>query len=87
MNAVGDMVSQNLFFDPLQGRAHGLDLGDDINAIPIFVDHPRHAAHLPLDSAEAGKTCLLDFGLHAFLYPGRVSGSTGNETQQATGVR
>ena len=56
LDAMGDVIAQNLLLDAPQRGAHRRELGDDINAITILVDHAGEAAYLPLDPAEAFQT-------------------------------
>jgi hypothetical protein len=51
-DAMGDMIAQDDFFRPSQRRTHGRDLGDDIDAIAIVLDHPPKASDLTLDAFE-----------------------------------
>ena len=37
----------------MQRRAHRIDLGQDIHAIPVVFDHPQQATNLTLDAPEA----------------------------------
>src|SRR5258708_492182 len=66
-----DVVLQHLFLDPLQSRAHGLDLGDDVDAVAVVLDHADETAHLPLDAAQARYTGILDFASHGSKYTPR----------------
>ena len=38
--------------DAVEGAAHGGDLGEDVDAVPLLLDHPRQAARLALDPAQ-----------------------------------
>ena len=65
LDAVTDVIVQDVFFDAPERRTDSGDLGHDINAVSIFVDHTRKPAHLTLDShqsLEARRFCVL---LHA----------------------
>src|SRR5688572_25278078 len=46
LDAMGDVLAQNLFLDPAQRRAHGRDLRDDVDAVAVLVHHAGEAAHL-----------------------------------------
>ena len=52
VHAMGDMIAQDLFLDPAQRSAHRADLGDDVDAVALVLDHAGEAAHLALDAAE-----------------------------------
>ena len=62
------MVTQYLLLHPIQSRFNRADLGQDINAVTILLDHERYAAHLPLDPAEPGKLRSLEFAVHILNY-------------------
>jgi hypothetical protein len=51
-DAMGDMIAQDDFFRASQRRTHGRDLGDDIDAIAIVLDHPPKATDLTLNAFE-----------------------------------
>ena len=53
LNAMGDMVAQNLFLDAPQGGPHGCHLGHDVDAVTVLFDHAGDASHLPLDAVQA----------------------------------
>jgi hypothetical protein len=53
LDAMGDVVLQDLLFDPPQRGAHRRDLRDDVDAVAVLVDHFREAADLALDPAQA----------------------------------
>jgi hypothetical protein len=50
LNAMADMIAQNLLLDAPQGGAYGGKLGYYIDTVTIFFDHPRKSAHLTLDT-------------------------------------
>src|SRR5262249_59704518 len=71
LDAMADMVAQHLVLDPLQGGARRGDLGQDVDAVAILLDHAGDAAHLSFDSIEppqAGVPCI---GLHPCHVPSR----------------
>jgi hypothetical protein len=43
----------------VEGGLDGRDLGDDVDAVLVLVDHVGHAADLALDAAQAGLELLL----------------------------
>ena len=70
MHAMLQVPAQEIAFHPRQGRARGLDLGDDVEAITVFGDHLGDAADLALDTSHGG-TGFLSLGL-THIYPHRV---------------
>jgi hypothetical protein len=39
--------------DLVEGRQDGRDLGEDVDAVAVVVDHARDATHLAFDSSQA----------------------------------
>ena len=64
LNAMTDMVAQDLFFKTPQRRAHRRDLGDDVDAVTVLFDHARQAAHLALDPVQTFNARSLDLFSH-----------------------
>ena len=56
LHTVGDMVTQDLFLDPAQGRTCRSDLCDDVDAVSILLHHAREAPHLTFYAAQAFQT-------------------------------
>lgn len=52
-HTAGGMLLQDFAFRFRQGRLHGLDLGEDIDAVAIILHHLRDSANLPFDPAKA----------------------------------
>jgi hypothetical protein len=52
LDAMRDVIAQNLFLDAPERGAHRRDLRDDVEAIPVILDHAGEAAHLPFDPPE-----------------------------------
>lgn len=52
LNAVSDMVAQDFFLRASQGCPYRGNLRDDVDAIPIFFDHPGKTANLACDPVE-----------------------------------
>src|SRR5688572_18266635 len=52
LDAMRDVVAQDLLLDPAQRRAHRRNLGDDVDTVTVLLDHAREAAHLSLDALE-----------------------------------
>ena len=50
LDAMRDVVAQDLLLNLPESGAHGGNLRDDVDAIAILLDHARKAADLPLDS-------------------------------------
>ena len=46
------MAFHNFRFDASEGRLRRLQLREDIDAVPIFLDHGRNASNLPRGSVE-----------------------------------
>ena len=65
LDAVGDMVAQHLLLDPAQGGPNSGELRDDVDAVPVLLDHARDSANLALDAAEAFPAGCLGVILHA----------------------
>ncbi|KAG5721636.1 hypothetical protein E4T56_gene19821, partial [Termitomyces sp. T112] len=63
-HAMGYMILKNLFFDSAKRGADGGDLGDDVDAVPVLVDHLREPANLAFDPVKAFLTGSLDVAPH-----------------------
>ncbi|GAA4699568.1 hypothetical protein GCM10025781_17120 [Kocuria gwangalliensis] len=49
----------------MQGPGHRSDLGKDIDAVPVLLDHPGDATDLSLDAVQAPHhSCHVDGGFH-----------------------
>ena len=55
LDAVADMILQNLLLDPPQRSAHRRNLREDVDAVAIALDHTGDPAYLALDSIEPAK--------------------------------
>ena len=62
MHAMMQMLPQQIGLDARQSCAHCLDLGDDVDAIPVVLDHFRDAANLAFDALQGGGRLLVDAG-------------------------
>lgn len=51
--AMTDVVVEQPQSDLVQRRPRGVDLGDDVDAIPIVSDHPGDPPDLPFDLGQA----------------------------------
>jgi len=69
LHAVGDMVAQDFLFQAPQRGADRGNLGHDVDAIAILLDHAGNAANLSLDAIEPLRTGLLDILSHAPYIP------------------
>jgi hypothetical protein len=47
------MVLEQLDRDALEGGGDGGDLGEDVDAVALLLDHPLNATHLSLDPVQA----------------------------------
>src|SRR5579872_3816292 len=66
---MGDVIGQDLLLGAAQRRAHGRQLGHDVDAIAIVFDHAGQSAHLALDTSEALEHRRLGSGLHSRYIP------------------
>lgn len=64
LDAMRDMVAQNLFLHAAECRPDGRDLCDDIDTVAVFLDHTGEATHLTLDAVQAFETGSLYGLLH-----------------------
>ena len=53
MDAVGDVVVQDLEGHALERGLDGAHLGQDVDAVAVVVDHALDPAHLSLDAVQA----------------------------------
>jgi len=51
-NAMRDVITQDLILNPVEGGFDSLELGDDVDAVAVFLDHTGDAAHLAFNAAE-----------------------------------
>src|SRR4030095_5101255 len=64
VDAMLDMVLEHLVLHLLEGGPYGLQLGQDVDAVALLIDHPLNAAHLALDAAQASAAGTLCLRLH-----------------------
>ncbi len=69
LDAMGDVVAQDLLLEPAQRRAHGGHLRHHVDAIAVVLDHAGESAHLALDPAETFQARGLGFRLHVRYIP------------------
>src|SRR6478735_9019144 len=62
-DAVGDVVLEQAEAHRLQRLGDGADLGQDVDAVGVGVDHLLHATHLPLDAAQPLQVVVLAAGV------------------------
>src|SRR5262245_4092583 len=55
LDAMRDVLTKHLFLDASKRRAHGRNLGDDVDAVAVFLEHAGKTAHLALDPAQPFK--------------------------------
>src|SRR5215831_6089384 len=74
LHAMGDVIAQDLLLEAPKRGAHRRNLRHDVDAVAILVDHPRDAAHLALDPAQAlGAGCLDAFAHARYIPPEGIS--------------
>src|SRR5258708_17529561 len=69
LDAMGDVIAQDLLLDAPKRGPHRRNLRDDVDAIAILIDHARDAAHLALDPVHALGAGRLDVLAHARYIP------------------
>src|SRR5262249_35318860 len=69
LDAMGDVIAQDLLLEAPQRRAHRRNLRHDVDAVAIRIDHARDAAHLAFDPAQALGAGRLDVSPHARYIP------------------
>src|SRR5262249_46248505 len=52
LDAVADMVAQDLLLDAAQRGAHRGNLGDHVDAVAVLLDHAGEPTHLAFDALE-----------------------------------
>ena len=70
-DAMADVIAKDFLLETPQGRAHRGNLRDNIDAIPVLLDHSRQAAHLTLDPIETFGARRLDVFSHESYIPVR----------------
>jgi hypothetical protein len=69
LDAMRHVILQHFLLDPPQRRPHRRDLGDDVDAVAVLVNHFGQAADLALDPAETLLTGCLDVFSHEAYIP------------------
>ena len=52
-DAMTHMITHDFLFGAAEGRPYGGNLGDNVNAVAVFLDHAHDAADLALDAAQS----------------------------------
>jgi hypothetical protein len=68
-HAIGHVIPENFLLDTAQSRPDRGDLGDDIDAVTVLVDHLREAANLAFDTVQPFLTRRLDVFSHGSYIP------------------
>jgi hypothetical protein len=68
-NAMSQVIPENFFLDATQRCPDRGDLGDDVDAVPILIDHFRKTAYLALDAVQPFLARNLDVASHAPYIP------------------
>jgi P-type Cu+ transporter len=63
------VIAQDFLLHAAQGRAHGGNLRDDVDAVTVLVDHARESAHLTFDLVQTFLHRGLGFFLHRVYIP------------------
>lgn len=69
LDAMRHVILEHFFLDTPQRGAHGRNLRHDVDAISVFIDHSRQAAHLALDPAQSFAAGCLEIVAHAQYIP------------------
>src|SRR5262245_61633041 len=70
-DAMPDMVAQHLLLDLAQRGTHRADLGHDVDAVAILIDHAREPADLAFDPFQAFQRRGLGLLSHTSYIPPR----------------
>ena len=73
LDTMRDMIAQDLFLGAPQCCPHRRNLRDNVDAVPVLLDHAGETADLALDPAEPVESGLLDILAHAPNIPIRGS--------------
>jgi hypothetical protein len=69
LQAVGHVIPKDFFLDAAKCRPHSGNLGDDVDAIPVFANHLREPANLAFDAVQAFFAGSLDVISHGSYIP------------------
>ena len=78
--AVAHVLIQQTQGHGLKRLGRGADLGQDVDAVLVLLDHPRDPPDLPLDAGQSLEMCVLgpavagSIGVHADTVPGEGNG-------------
>jgi len=65
LDAMADMIAEDFLFGTAQRGAHGGNLGDDIDAVAVLLDHADNAADLALNAVQSFQDRDFCFVLHS----------------------
>lgn len=68
-HAVSHVIPKDFFFNPAERGPHRRDLGNDVDAVPVLVDHFREPANLAFDAVQAFLARSLDLVSHGPYIP------------------
>ena len=66
--AMPQVIAERLLLDLVEGGTQRANLGHNLDAIAVFLDHARHAADLTLNAAKPRELGFLQFFIHALNY-------------------
>jgi hypothetical protein len=61
LDTMGDVLLDDLVLDACERGTDSCNLGQDVDAVSIFIEHSRNAANLTFDAVQALKTGILRF--------------------------
>jgi|GEM_PF-5651814 len=68
-DAVAHVILEHETLHARQRSTRGLNLGDDVDAIAVVVNHAHQATHLPLDTGKPCTRALPGFWCHGLTIP------------------
>jgi hypothetical protein len=68
-NTMLDVILKHETFNARERRTHRLQLGDDVDAITVVLNHAHEATHLPFDACKARTRVLSSFRRHRLTIP------------------
>src|SRR5688572_17077903 len=63
-NTMPQMIAERFLLDFIEGRTHGTNLRDHVDAVAIFLDHASNTAHLAFNAAEPRELGFLELLVH-----------------------
>jgi len=79
LDTIRHMIPKDLFLDTPQSSADRHNLGYDIDAISVLLNHAGNTADLTFDPAQSFRARGFDFLAHTSLYPYRVYFQVGSQ--------